>query len=377
MSGALVDLVAKGVQDAYLTGNPEVSFFRSTYKRHTNFAFRPYRLDYTGTFNGGNEVVVKIPHKGDILSYIWVEGTNIALNGNVNALVGSNVAPSEFDLYIGGQLVDRQDAMFKNLVWGAAGYPDTSAKADLCSGWGVPNENDTPIAANTFPLHFFFCDSYKNAIPIVALQYHEIEIRIKCRSGLANLGASPKIFANYIFLDTDERKYFVDNDHQILIPQVQRLTLNSSSDTSVDTSYFNHPVQALHLASTALIGQSNIYTDRYTFNDLTFYINGTPLFEEVTPNYCKFIVPFHHGKHTNHGQSNEQRFDPLFTLPFTLSLSWSQPGGSINFSRLDNSTLKIKNPITTAVPSAPVYLYAVNWNVLRIKRGLAGLAFSN
>lgn len=373
MSGALVDLVAKGTQDVYLTGKPEVSFFRSTYKRHTNFAFRPYRLDYTGTFKGGNEVVVKIPPKGDLLSYMWIEGTNITLSSFSSGLVGSKVAPSEFDLYIGGQLVDRQDALFKNLVWGQAGYPDTGAKADLCLG--SINSNDGTVAYDTFPLHFFFCDSYKNAIPLVALQYHEIEIRIKCRSGMADLGASPKIYANYIFLDTDERVHFANKEHQILIPQVQRLALNSSSDTSVDTSYFNHPVQALHLASTAF-GTGNVYTHVYTFDDLTFYINGTPLFEEVTPNYCKFIVPFHHGKHTNHGYFNEQQFDALFTLPFTLSLSWSQPGGSINFSRLDNSTLKIKNP-TTHYPNAPVYLYAVNWNVLRVKNGMAGLAFSN
>jgi hypothetical protein len=327
-------------------------------------------LDYTGTFKGGNEVVVKIPPKGDLLSYIWIEGTNISRNGYNASLVGSSVAPSEFDLYIGGQLIDRQDALFKNLVWGAAGYPDTGAKADLCSGWYSTQTFDT------FPLHFFFCDSYKNAIPLVALQYHEIEIRIKCRSGLDDLGASPKIYANYIFLDTDERVHFANKEHQILIPQVQRLALNSSSDTSVDTSYFNHPVQALHLASTALIGQSNIYTDRYNFEDLTFYINGTPLFEEVTASYCKIIVPFHHGKHTNHIIFSEHGHDPLFTLPFTLSLSWSQPGGFINFSRLDNSTLKIKNP-TTQYPNAPVYVYAVNWNVLRVKNGMAGLAFSN
>ena len=376
MSGALVDLVAKGVQDAYLTGKPEVSFFRSTYKRHTNFAFRPYQLDYTGTFKGGNEVVVKIQPKGDLLSYIWIEHTNIAGSGFTNnALVGRDVAPSEIELYIGGQLIDRQDAMFMNLVWGSAGYPDTGAKADLCSGWWT-NINEGNVAYDTFPLHFFFCDSYKNALPLVALSYHEVEIRIKCRSGLADLGSQPKIYANYIFLDTDERKYFVDNDHQLLIPQVQRLALNSSSDTSVDTSYFNHPVQALHLASTAAIGLDTVYTDRYTFDSLTMYINGTPLFEDVTPNYCKFIVPFHHGKHTNHGPNHEIRYDPLFTLPFTLSLSWSQPGGSVNFSRLDNSTLKIKNP-STNYPSAPVYLYAVNWNVLRVKQGMAGLAFSN
>ena len=363
MSGALVDLVSKGAQDVYLTGKPEVSFFRSAYKRHTNFSFRPYRLDYTGTFNANHDVVVKIPPKGDLLSYIWIENAEInkvtSSNSLVNTLTG--LSPTDIELYIGGQLIDRQDSMFQSLVWPYAGYADTTSKCDATQPWAYSGDTTD---SDFFPLHFFFCDSYKNALPMLALQYHEVEIRIKCRPGLNDLGGAPKIYANYIFLDTDERQHFVDSDQQILIPQVQRISVGAT-DTSIDTSYFNHPVQALHLASSSL----------YEFNSMSLYINGTNLFEDMSDTYFHNVVPYHHAKHTPQHVNSDKHYNPLYTLTFTLSMSWTQPGGSLNFSRLDNSTIKIDSP--TIDVQSPVYLYAVNWNVLRLKNGMAGLAFSN
>ena len=272
MSGALVDLVAKGVQDAYLTGNPEVSFFRSTYKRHTNFSFRPYRLDYTGTFDANNEVVVKIPNKGDLLSYIWIENPEINRYNNDASLFRSGQKPTEIELYIGGQLIDRQDSLFSSFVWPFGGYSDSGSKVAISDGKNASTNFDT-LAVNFYPLHFFFCDSYKNALPLLALQYHEVEIRIKCRDGTLEQGSTPKIYANYIFLDTDERKHFVDVDHQMLIPQVQRLPIQTSS---IDLSYLNHPVQALHLASTSSAVISTSYN---------LYINGTSLHEDMTRIY--------------------------------------------------------------------------------------------
>ena len=81
MSAALIDLVSKGAQDAYITGQPQVSFFRQNYKRHTNFSMRPERVDYIGTFGASNEVVVPLKSKGDLLSYVWIEAEGIATPG--------------------------------------------------------------------------------------------------------------------------------------------------------------------------------------------------------------------------------------------------------------------------------------------------------
>ena len=122
MSGALVELVSKGVQDAYLTGKPEVSFFRQTYKRHTNFAQKPVKLDFIGTCDKNQMVTLKIPRKGDLLGYIFIN-----LNPYPNPLSADSTAgnlfgvygedPTIFELYIGGQLIDRQDGFYMNQLW--------------------------------------------------------------------------------------------------------------------------------------------------------------------------------------------------------------------------------------------------------------------
>ena len=102
MSAALIDLVSVGAQDVYITGDPQVSFFRQNYKRHTNFAIKPERMDYIGTFGASNEVVIPIRSKGDLLSYVWIEAANINLkNDNAASLFSSATAPTEFSLYVG------------------------------------------------------------------------------------------------------------------------------------------------------------------------------------------------------------------------------------------------------------------------------------
>ena len=109
MSAALIELVSVGAQDVFITGNPEVSFFRQNYKRHTNFAMKPERMDYIGTFGANNEITIPIRSKGDLMSYIWIEDTNIAnIQTNSNGLFSADASgPTEFSLWIGRQKVTR------------------------------------------------------------------------------------------------------------------------------------------------------------------------------------------------------------------------------------------------------------------------------
>ena len=100
MSAALIDLVSVGAQDVYITGDPQVSFFRQNYKRHTNFAIKPERLDYIGSFSSGSEVSIPIKSKGDLLSYIWIEATGINAKDNNTSIYNKNEVafsqPTEF-----------------------------------------------------------------------------------------------------------------------------------------------------------------------------------------------------------------------------------------------------------------------------------------
>lgn len=366
MSAALIDLVSKGAQDVYITGQPQVSFFRQNYKRHTNFAMRPERVDYIGTFGANNEVVVPLRSKGDLLSYIWIEAENIATPGGNNAMFDTNAAgPTTFQLWVGGQKVCELDSLFIQGVYNPL-YNENSAKA------GMRFTTETTFAnskGNHFVIPFFFGEDWTKVLPLVALQYHEVELRIKVQSAFT-LAGTPKIYANYIYLDTDERKFFTENEHELLITQTQYQP-GKQSDTEFDLTYFNHPVKAIHLVAGDVGGVT--WDTHYTFGTASLYINGTALFENMSNVYHHDVVPEMHCSAIGVDTLDQ---DTVYTWPFCLNLSRSQPSGSLNFSRIDNAKLLL-NSVTSANSSKSARVYAVNYNILRIKNGMAGVAFGN
>jgi hypothetical protein len=371
MSGALVDLVAKGVQDAYLTGNPEVSFFRQKYSRHTNFAMKPVRLVPMGTIAANSEVSIKIPNKGDLLNYIWIDLKSDDLGGT-NSIIGANTSnPAIFELYIGGQLIDRQDASFMVLHWQKFLADSGSKGIGICTHNPSTNYRSDYLNNNILPLHFFFCDN--TSLPLVALQYHEIEIKIKFSSSFGLPTLNYDFYANYIMLDTDERNWFVNNDHEILIEQVQRIPVTSGTDTNpvFDLSLLNHPVKSLHW--------SNVATDTFNTGNVMIYLNGTALFNDDMPDkYFAHVQGYYHSEHASLlalGGSNQGGGYSMKMYSFAQKASKHIPTGTCNFSRLDNAEMKLKNVTSGAVST--IFLNAVNFNVLRIKKGMAGLAFSN
>ena len=365
MSAALIDLVSKGAQDVYITGDPQVSFFRQNYKRYTNFSMKPERMDYIGTFAANNEVSIPIRSKGDLLSYIWIEDTlisNVATNTDGLFSAGAS-KPTTFELWIGGQKVSELDSLFIQGVYNPL-LRDNSAKASCTVTTNVAKENH---GQNHFMIPFFFGEDWTKALPIVALQYHEVEIRIKCRDGYTPQG-TPKVYGNYIYLDTDERTFFTETEHELLITQTQYQPA-TNTDTELDLSYFNHPVKSLHLVSGAAAGQQ--WADEYTFSTSSLYINGTPLFENTSNVYHHNVVPQMHCTDLPDDVLDDL---PTYSWPFCLTMSKSQPTGTLNFSRIDNAKLMVNN---VSGGTTLHRIYAVNYNILRIKNGMAGVAFGN
>ena len=373
MSGGLIELVAKGPQDVYLTGSPQVSFFRQNYKAHTNFSTKIEKLDYTGTFTSGQQVSVPIINKGDLLSYIWIEAPGIAGKGANNDYIHSSddTSVTEFSLYIGGQEVVRMDSLYIQNVHNLL-YNPTSARAAMAPTLNeIPANASSPSDANKvdhYLIPFFFGEDYTKCLPLLALQYHQVELRISMRSLIARTD-QPKIYAQYVYLDTSEREYFVNTPHQMLITQVQHLYAKNT-DTEFDLSYFNHPVKAIHLVS----GQASDseWATEYDFHESTLYLNGTPLFEKVSNTYCHTVVPMMHCSVIPPGDALLTA--PVFTWPFCVTLNKFQPTGTANFSRIDNASLKIVSP---SGGNGLHRLYAVNYNILRIQNGLGGIMFSN
>lgn len=357
MSGALINLVARGAQDAFLTGKPEVSFFKSTYKRHTNFAMFPVKLQTIGTAGTNSTVSIPIQRKGDLLSYVWAD----CKSGTISTVFGSNdnASPSVFRLYVGGQLVEEHDAFYASRLYSKflanTGSKTTAART-------ATGANDV-ISSTVLPLHFSCCDDYGLSLPLVSLQYHDVEIRVNTYAG----DGDADYYANYIQLDTEERKVLANEPREMLITQVQRI--QKETNNKFDLSSLNHPVKCL------MWGSANP-TSPFDFAEAKISLNGVDMFDPMPNKYFSYIQTYHHttnGSDLQAGTSADAK--NLFMYSFALKADKAQPCGTCNYSRLDNSELKFSGALTNE--GNLNWLYAVNFNIFRVQNGMGGLAFSN
>ena len=178
MSGALINLVSKGVQDAFITGDPQVSFFRQNYKRHTNFAMKPVEINGIGVNAPSAQLTFKVENKGDLLTGVWLDlGTAgaIGISATPSAQtiqVAVDQTPTSIELWVGGKMIDRQDANYINMLW-TKFLSTTMSKSFQPIGTKASADGQ-----KWFPLHFFHCDNSTTPLPLVALQYQEVEIRV-------------------------------------------------------------------------------------------------------------------------------------------------------------------------------------------------------
>jgi hypothetical protein len=353
MSGGIAQLVAVGAQDVHLVGQPEVSFFRSTYKRHTNFSQTVERQVIQGNVSNHGMSTVRFERKGDMLNYVYlVPNTGVASN----TIPDWTTVISKVELLIGGQLVDEQDSTYSTLI--APTLSATSSSKSVAGDLYGGSTNE-----RFYPLRFAFCENWQTALPLISLQYHDVELRITW--GAAAAGSKWDIYANYAYLDTQERDVFASQPQNMLITQVQKAISSGSKTQELN---FNHPVKYLAAAGTDAVttnaGGLAILSDN---NKLKLQINGTDVsdFKFANPNYTS--VPLYY--HTSHGNSTPGT--KLFTYPFCLETGKLQPTGNLNFSRLDSARIVNDNR------SVNKDIYAVNYNILRIENGMGGLLYSN
>lgn len=179
MSGGIVQLVATGAQDAWLSGKPEVSFFRSNYKRYTHFANTVERQVIQGNPQAGSISLVRFEKKGDLLSYVYFTARD-SNNAGVSGLDWSKVI-DKVELLIGGQVIDTQDFQWMTDVEPVVGAQNFSQRYLNFNTSGVTNQKNS-----FFPLKFFFCKDYFLALPLVAIQFHDVELRISWSNQLGS-----------------------------------------------------------------------------------------------------------------------------------------------------------------------------------------------
>jgi hypothetical protein len=452
MGGGLLQLVAYGAQDVYLTGNPQITFFKVVYRRHTNFSMESISQTFNGVFDFGKTVTAQISRNGDLINRMYLEVELDAVSnmpgfdteGGNDAVryvnyIGLRLLKN-ISLEIGGQQIDKQYSNWL-YIWN-----ELALAPGKRYGWDVMvgADNDvTSFKPSTLfiPLEFWFCRNIGLSLPLIALQYHEVKVKVeleefsKCvynGSAVDNstLGASVSgaltnkikngvLWVDYIFLDTDERRRFAQMSHEYLIEQIQFTGEENISETSYNKVKlnFNHPVKELVWVcrdeSNAETSQWYNYTDTtsninksdfsslaamfggitgitdstadsniasnivqsvvYGINpagenivqDAILQLNGNDRFSERKGSYFNLVQPFQH--HTNIPKNSG-----INVYSFALKPEEHQPSGTLNMSRIDSAVLNVKGS-----KASTMWVYAINYNVLRILSGMGGLAYSN
>jgi len=420
MGGGLMQLVAYGAQDVYLTGNPQITFFKVVYRRYTNFSIESIRQTFNGQLSSGpGKSVATISRNGDLVYQTYLVLSGSISSGNIMTNYGHNVIDF-IDVEIGGQLIDRHYGYFMeawaqltepnptrnvanlNAIAGTGGNGDqlinnaslvainsitninyfTKFQAMACAG-GVNGAASVNLNQDLYvPLRFWFCKEPGSALPLIALQYHEVKITVNFTESL--ISPIQDLWCDYIYLDTDERRRFAQVSHEYLIEQVQ-LNIFDSSTTTCDLQ-FNHPVKELIWISITSSYHTSA-TDSFsniTDDDIpTFLIklNGHDRMEKRKISYFTKTQPYQY--HTGCGLDSISSTGPptnnhtntIALYSFCLKPEEHQPSGTCNFSRIDNAQLIVNDGTFTA--SRTIHIYAINYNVLRIMSGMGGLAYSN
>ena len=384
-----MQLVAYGAQDIYLTGNPQITFFKVVYRRHTNFSMEAIAQTWSGDATStSGKATATISRNGDLIHrmYLELEGA-CAASGKANI---SSAAITSVELEIGGQKIDKHTGQWME-VWAELTQQNSAA---LCGGQVNHGNKGTLFQTTTgmggagsingqairyfVPLQFWFCRNVGLALPLIALQYHEVKVILDHTIGApANFGEGGgqknTLWVDYIYLDTDERRRFAQVSHEYLIEQVQEETISTSSKTL----NFNHPVKELIWTNASVSlgvlaapsGPATAYQlklnghDRFASRDSKYFSRVQVLEHHSGPGGLATIISA--GK--NVGSLN----DAICVYSFALKPEEHQPSGTCNFSRIDNAVLEATGLTGSAV------VYAVNYNVLRIMSGMGGLAYSN
>ena len=394
MGGGLMQLVAYGAQDIYLTGNPQITFFKVVYRRHTNFAMENIQQTFSGNPSWGQRATAIVSRNGDLINSAYLHVNLPALSDAnwetldpSNPLTGSTLCWTNFvglalinyvTIEIGGQEIDKHYGLWM-YIWQeltmtsekVQGYKRMVGGNDS-SGFLLVGNARAPQELH-IPLDFWFNINAGLSLPLIALQYHEVRFVFQFNGinelivlvdpngnivhkshwrqvGINSLPLSIDLFVDYIYLDTDERRRFAQMSHEYLIEQVQQneVTIDLSKKSHSQRLTFNHPCKEIMW----VFQRSDNQTEADWFN----FANATPGNEKLGsdiltngvlrlnghyrfnpkrgPLFFRQWQPFIH--HTNIPLSN------LYLYSFALRPEEHQPSGTCNFSRIDNTILEFE-----------------------------------
>jgi len=365
-SGALVNLSAKGIQDQHLTSRPECSFWRSTWRRHTNHSHSIVELRGIGTHQPNSTISYPIPRKGDLLSYVFADAGSGPDVGATFASQDPSLATS-FRLVIGGQVIEEFDAFYATRIYNkfvaSGSKPVAAQSASAAQGGASGTPLDNVDRGSFLPIPFNISSESSMALPLISLSQHEVEIQIRYNGGGPDPANPPRLFACFVHLDTEERTRIAQSESIFLINQVQKITPEPTGN--FDLSLLNHPTRAIFWGGDAVAPAP-------TFQAARIQLNGNDVTDPMPPVVYSSVQSYFHTDngselHTGYAGAN------LFCYSWALKLSTRGPSGTANFSRLDQCFLRFDGLANGGFG----HLYALSINFVKCQAGLGGLLYAS
>jgi hypothetical protein len=416
--GGLLQLVATGKQDLFLTGNPQISFFKMIYRRHTNFATESQPMYFDGTPNFGQRVTCLIPRRGDLLGRVYLDVTLPAIrdtSGNTLSYTNSvgHALISEITFEVGEQEIDRQTGEWME-IWTQMTTPAGQRDALGQMIGRVDQYMPPPLTVGTqseglrllIPLQFYFCNNPGLYLPLIALQYSPIRINITltplqqlfwlppppppttqelwkpaCQTSVDATAqiVNMMLWGEYVYLDVEERRKFVSASHEYIIEQVQYTpphAITPQQTTATISIEFNHPLKEFffvcqrdemvnrnewfNYSSLAINEPVPSYVQPYlnSFNNpygRTDLIASAKLQLDGYDRFPSRLPAYFRIQQPYDHHTYTPVFDYIYNYSFALRPEEAQPTGTMNASRIDSIVWQIQmNPVLSN-PTIPLW----------------------
>ena len=414
MGGGILQLVAYSSQDFYLTGNPQITYFKVVYRRHTNFSMECIKQTINGKKVIGNNGVnnkgsVVVSRNGDLLC-----------GGHVRCILADNTFTDNFgicgdniiedvEIEIGGQRIDKHYKEW-NQIWNELTIPESKAAGFKYMSGSFSNsviKTQTKQSVITYPLNFWFCRNKGLSLPIIALQFHDIHIKFTWGDGAFNYdnnygiqnsvnlhrkegwaetggrkedGSGPsaltysnpslEVWLDYIYLDTDERRRFSQVSHEYLIEQLQIQKEKDASKTIFPLN-LEHPVKEIIWTTPTykVINSSSSIDD----NKIHIELNGHERFSPQYKEYFTLQQPYEH--HTSIPNYNIKETEDPVLLAEPISLCSQLPVDGSNYIKVYNN--QAVNISSLLVNTDNITLFKINILNLNINVKYTGDYYEN
>ena len=407
MASGRVTLSTTGIQDEFLTGDPQMTYFLKQFKRHTRFAMETADNPITGTSDFGNTLSATIPRKGDIIRNLSIK---IELSDIITDAPVANATPiytdsighaliEYCDLVIGGQTIERITGEYMEI------FSELSVSNSQQDAYyylvGKSRNQAVDGGANTgrriyiVTLPFYFFRNNQLGIPLYSIYRQEVELKFKFRklrevvlNSFDNRPYIPSesveasilrsgILTEYVYLTDDEKDYIKARPTDYVIEQLQlsRSVIESNETSPTFRLNFTNPVKELYIVVQSQLKQDQ--NDWFNFSDganpfidsVQLEFNNEVMISRDVADYLYLLYAQPMYYHSRVPKRN------IYNYSFALRPEDAEPTGQVNMSRIANKLLKVNMSTYTGVDNRNIRIYAKNYNVLRIQDGLAGLLF--